>query len=66
MWAGLVAGPLILLGFALAGPAPAPAEPIEEIARHLATNRDRILAGDLLIALGAPLWWPASRCRRAS
>ena len=56
MWAGLIAGPLILIGFALAGPAPAPAEPIEEIARHLGDHRTRILTGDLLIAVGAPLY----------
>ena len=56
MWAGLVAGPLILVGFALAGPAPEPAEPIEVIARHLGDHRDRILAGDLLIAIGAPFY----------
>lgn len=56
MWAGLVAGPLILVGFALAGPAPPPGEPIAEIARHLEEHRTRILTGDLLIALGAPLY----------
>jgi hypothetical protein len=56
MWAGLIAGLLILVGFALAGPAPAPAEGIDVIARHLAEHRDRILTGDLLIAAGAPLY----------
>ena len=56
MWAGLIAGPLIRAGFALAGPAPPPAESVDEIARHLEAHRDRILTGDLLIALGAPLY----------
>ena len=36
---GLVAAPLILVGFVLCGQAPAPAEPAQELARHLADNR---------------------------
>lgn len=59
---GLVAAVLVVAGFALAGPAPAPAEPTGEIARHLADSRSRILTGDVLIAAGAAfyLWFLAA------
>ena len=59
---GFVAALLIVGGFALAGPAPPPAEPTEEIARHLADSRNRILTGDVLIAAGATfyLWFLAA------
>ena len=52
-WSGVVAAVLILGGFAAIGPAPAPAEPASELARHLTENRTRILTGDVLVGAGA-------------
>jgi hypothetical protein len=54
--AGLVAAPLVLAGFALAGPAPAPSSDAADIARHLLDHRTRILTGDFLIAIGAAFY----------
>jgi hypothetical protein len=59
---GLVAAALIVAGFALSAAAPPPAEPAAELARHLSGSRDRILAGDLLVAAGAAfyIWFLAA------
>lgn len=59
---GLIAGVLILGGFALCGTAPPPDAQVTELARHLSGARSRILAGDLLVATGAAfyLWFLAA------
>jgi len=59
---GVLAAVLLLVGFVVQTKPPDPGDPVSKIAAYLADNRDAILLGDFLIAVGSAffIWFLGS------